>query len=68
MTLETVSGAFILFLIILIPLVLCFVGLVWGSLRYWKESRKDGYFVMTLAPNPNVTHEFLDTDQEIEEG
>lgn len=40
MTLE-LTGAFTLLLIILTPVAICFIALVVGSLKYWREKRKE---------------------------
>lgn len=41
MTLETISGALILFFIILIPLVVFTIGLIAYSVNYYREKRKE---------------------------
>ena len=40
MTLE-LTGAFTLLLIIIIPMAICFIALLGGSLKYWKDKRKE---------------------------
>lgn len=43
MTLETVSGALLLFYILLIPLVIFAVAMIAYSFQYWREKRKEEF-------------------------
>lgn len=41
MTLETISGALLLFYIILFPLIITMIALIAYSFNYWREKRRE---------------------------
>ena len=68
MSLETVSGALLLFYIILFPIAVLFVALIAYSVRYWLEKRKEKRYpnVYKFTPNLKVEIEVAESEEDEE--